>query len=208
MVRLVTRENRSAYPVLVQSMHSDRKRVFVDIMKWDVPHDAYSERDSFDDEFAEYLIVQDPQTGDHLASMRLLRTDRPHLLGDVFPHLCDEGVPTGPNIREVTRLCMSPRLRARERLTARNVLIRSMVEYALLTGIRAYTGVADMGWLAQILSAGWDCRPLGLPQMVGGSMVGGLIIHIEPNTLQLFVDSWRCDTPRLSVLELDTRLAA
>lgn len=208
MVQLINRENYNAYPILLKSMHADRKRVFVDIMKWDVPHDAYGEKDEFDDEFAEYLIVHDQNTGDHLASMRLLRTDRPHLLGNVFSHLCEDGVPTGPDVREVTRLCMSPRLRARDRLAARNMLIRSMVEYALLTGIRAFTGVADMGWLAQILSAGWDCRPLGLPQMIEGSLVGALIIHIEPNTLRLFVDSWRCTAPTLSVLEFDTRLAA
>jgi acyl-homoserine lactone synthase len=178
-------------------------------LKWNVPHDAYGERDGFDDDHAEYLIVEDPQTGHHLASLRLLRTDRPHLLGEVFADLCGDGVPCGPDIREVTRLCMSPRLRARDRLAARNMLIRSMVEYALLTGIRAFTGVADMAWLSQILSAGWDCRPLGPPKIIEGSMIGALIIHIQPNTIRLFVDSWRCDAPRLSVLEFDTpRLAA
>lgn len=208
MIRLINRKNRGDYPGLLRDMHADRKRVFVDLLGWDVPHDEYGERDNFDDEFAEYLVVQDQITGEHLASLRLLRTDRPHLLNDVFAYLCENGVPTGPDVREVTRLCISPRRRAGERLQARNQLIRSLVEYGLMTGIRAYTGVADMAWLTQILSAGWDCRSLGMPQDVGGSMVGALIIHIEPNTLNLFKASWRSEPAPMRLLEAGVPIAA
>jgi N-acyl-L-homoserine lactone synthetase len=189
-------------------MHADRKRVFVDLLGWDLPHDERGEYDRFDDDFAEYLIVQDRASGEHLASLRLLRTDRPHLLGEVFPHLCERGVPRGPRIREVTRLCLSPRRPAGARLQARNLLIRAMVEYALLTGIEAYTGVAEMAWLSQILSAGWDCRPLGPPRPVSGSLTAALIIHIEPATLSLFTPSWRCEAPPLRLAEFETPMAA
>lgn len=208
MVCLVNSFNYSQHKALLQSMHQDRKRIFVDILKWDVPHDGVGERDQFDDDYAEYLIVQDPETREHCASMRLLRTDRPHILGTLFADLCEGDLPRGPDIREVTRLCLSPRLRARERLQARNTLIRGMVEYAILTGIRAFTGVADMGWLSQILAAGWDCRPLGMPKTMDGTTLGGLIIHITPDTLNCFVDSWKCPSTALRVLELDTFNAA
>ena len=129
-------------------------------------------------------------------------------MSDSFAHLCERGVPRGHDIREVTRLCISPRRRAGERLESRNVLIRSMVEYGLLTGIRAFTGVADMSWLSQILSAGWDCRPLGFPQPVGGGLAGALIIHVEPNTLNLLAQSWRCQMPSLRLVEFGEPLAA
>jgi acyl-homoserine lactone synthase len=208
MVHLVNHCNRERYVALLQSMHQDRKRIFVDALKWDVPHDGHCERDQFDDDYAEYLIVQDPSTGEHCASMRLLRTDRPHILGTLFADLCEGEVPNASDIREVTRLCMSPRLRACDRLAARNTLIRGMVEYAILTGIRAFTGVADMAWLSQILSAGWDCRPLGIPKIIEGAMLGGLIIHIEPATLNSFVASWQCSSTSLRVLELDEFQAA
>lgn len=208
MVRLITCKNRQAYPMLVRQMHADRKRVFVDMLGWDVPHDAHGEHDQFDDEQAEYLIVQDQATGEHLASLRLLRTDRPHLLQDCFADLCAQGVPAGPDIREVTRLCISPRRRAGDRLQARNVLIRSLVEYGLMNGIKAYTGVCEMGWLSQILAAGWDCRPLGLPRDAGGSLVGALIINITPATLNSFIPSWRCEPAQMRMLELEASLAA
>lgn len=208
MAVLVNRANRAVFPALVSDMHADRKRVFVDMLGWDLAHDERGEYDRFDDDFAEYLIVQDLASGEHLASLRLLRTDRPHLLSEVFPHLCARGVPRGPRIREVTRLCISPRRQAAARLQARNLLIRSMVEYALMTGIEAYTGVAEMAWLTQILSAGWDCRPLGPPRLVSGSLTGALIIHIEPMILSLFTPSWRCEAPPLRLVEFQTPMAA
>jgi acyl-homoserine lactone synthase len=189
-------------------MHADRKRVFVDLLRWQVPHDEVGEFDQYDDEHAEYLIVQDRKTGAHAASLRLLRTDRPHLLGDAFADLCERGVPSGAHIREVTRLCISPRYKAPQRLEARNLLIRSLVEYGLLTGLRAYTGVADMRWLSQILSAGWDCRPLGMPKVVAGSLTGALIINIEPNTLNLFTPSWRCESAPMRLVEMPEAMAA
>lgn len=208
MVLLVNRSNRAVFPALVREMHADRKRVFVDMLGWDLAHDERGEYDRFDDDFAEYLIVQDLVSGEHLASLRLLRTDRAHLLGEVFPHLCARSVPRGPRIREVTRLCISPRRQAAARLQARNLLIRSMVEYALMTGVEAYTGVAEMAWLTQILSAGWDCRPLGPPTLVSGALTGALIIHIEPMTLSLFTPSWRCEAPPLRLVEFQTPMAA
>lgn len=166
-------------------MFHDRKRVFVDILKWDIPNDGVSERDQFDDDFAEYLIVCDPESNLHLGSVRLLRTDRPHILGDIFPQLCDVPVPKGPSIREITRLCLSPSLRAKERRKVRDRLATALVEYALLTDIHSYTGVAEMGWLTQILALGWRCSPLGIPKQIGTSLIGALQIHIGPGSINL-----------------------
>src|SRR5690606_28357064 len=117
----------------------DRKRVFVDLLRWDVPHDDVSERDQFDGPEAEYLIFADGD--DHIASLRLLRTDRPHLLGSVFPELVEGEVPRGPDIREISRFCISPRHRGPVRLQARRLLATALTEYALLSGLSAYTAV-------------------------------------------------------------------
>jgi N-acyl-L-homoserine lactone synthetase len=154
MVQLVTQENRRTHSALLDKMFEDRKTIFVDLLKWDVPHDGRFERDQFDDEHAEYLIVNDGESGEHFASLRMLRTDRPHILGSLFSDLCDQGVPAGPDIREISRMCLSPRHRGPERVTARNLLASAMTEYALLTGVRAYTGVADMGWMSRVYRPG------------------------------------------------------
>lgn len=185
MLNVVKIDNKSHFPDEIFSMFRDRKRVFVDILKWDIPYNDLIEQDQFDDDYTEYFIVSDPQTKEHLGSVRLLRTDRPHILGDIFPELCDVPVPRGPSIREITRLCLSPKLRAGGRREVRNRLATALVEYGLLTGITSYTGVAEMGWLTQILALGWHCSPLGLPRSMGKSQLGSLQIHIAPETINL-----------------------
>jgi acyl-homoserine lactone synthase len=208
MVQLVTSENRHFHRTIVDKMFEDRKTIFVDLLKWEIPHDGRFERDQFDDEHAEYLIVNDADRGEHFASLRMLRTDRPHILGSLFSQLCDEKVPTGPDIREISRMCLSPRHRGPERIAARNLLASAMTEYALLTGVRAYTGVADMGWMSRVLSAGWRCEPLGMPRQVGGAMVGAMMIHIDADTIRRLQVSGKYHSSVLRAEQFDRSIAA
>ena len=203
MVELVTDRNRIVHSRLLARMFQDRKAIFVDLLKWDLPHDGREERDQFDDRFAEYLIVTDPARREHYASLRLLRTERPHVLGSLFARLCDGRVPTGPHIREISRMCLSPRHRGPQRTAYHNLLASAMTEYALLTGIRAYTGVADMGWMSRVLSAGWRCEPLGMPRRVDGATIGAMMIHIEPDTIRRLQASGKYLSGVLNVEELE-----
>lgn len=166
----------------LEAMFAARKRVFVDLLKWNLPVlGGRYEVDRFDDEHAEYLIVADAG-GRHLGSARLLQTARPHILGDLFPELCAGEPPRGRRIREITRFCLDPAVGALARREARNVLVSALVEHALARGIETYTGVAELGWLQQILAFGWRCRPLGLPRTIDGQMLGALAIAIDPDT--------------------------
>jgi acyl-homoserine lactone synthase len=168
-------------PVL-RTMFEDRKSVFVDLLQWDLPVlDGRFELDEFDDGHATYVIIADAG-GDHLGSARLLPTTRPHILGDLFAQLCAEPPPVGEDVFEITRFCLSRRQPAAERRRARNRLVSALALHALETGIRTYTGVAEIGWLQQILAFGWDCRPLGVPVRLDCGMVGALAIEITPAT--------------------------
>ncbi|MGN6374728.1 MAG: acyl-homoserine-lactone synthase [Sphingomonas sp.] len=164
-------------------MFAARKQVFIDLLKWDLPvlADTY-EVDQFDDDQAEYLILLDDR-GRHRASARVLRTDRPHLLGDLFPQLCDGPVPTGPTIREITRFCLDRHQTASERRAARNQLVTALAQHALRTGITDYTGVAELSWLTQILRFGWQCLPLGRIERDGPRTLAALHIHIDDRTI-------------------------
>lgn len=208
MVCVINRQNALLYSSLLEAMHKDRKRVFIDTLRWNLPHEAERELDIFDDEHAEYLIVADEMTGDHLASLRLLRTDRPHLMSEVFPLLCEDGVPGGPNVREVTRFCLSPRLPARDRLRMRNVLVNGLIRYATVLEVSALIGVSQLGFLNQILAAGWQCVPLGLPQSVDACTVGAFQINVGPATLASLCPAWQAESALLRSLEFDKPLAA
>lgn len=167
---------------VLRAMFAARKAVFVDLLGWDVPVLAGRfEVDQFDDEHAAYLVVTDT-CGRHQASARLLPTTRPHILADLYASLCDGPVPRGPDIFEITRFCLDRRIDAAARRAARDRLILALVDHALASGIRRYTGVAEGGWLAQILDFGWRASMLGSPQEIGRHKLGAILIEIEPDT--------------------------
>lgn len=172
-----------------RSMFEERKRVFVDLLGWDIPVlAARYEIDQFDDDDAVYIVITD-ESGEHCGSARLLRTNRPHILDSIFPHLCDAPPPTGPAVREITRFCLARRLRARDRLATRNRLVSALVEHALQNGITTYTGVAEWAWFQQILAFGWICTPLGLPNADNARGLSAMRIEISSETPHLLRQS-------------------
>ncbi|MFL6736670.1 MAG: acyl-homoserine-lactone synthase [Sphingomonas sp.] len=180
-------ENRS-----LKTMFEDRKGVFVDLLKWDVPVvDGRFEIDEFDDEHATYVIIADDE-GDHLGSARLLPTTRRHILGSLFSELCSGAPPRGPGIFEITRFCLSRRQDSASRRRTRNRLVSALVSHALEHGVRTYTGVAEIGWLQQILAFGWTCRPLGPPVHLDCGLLGAIAIEIASETPRLLAlnDIW------------------
>lgn len=182
MLRVLLNDHAPSTEAALKAMFAARKSVFVDLLKWDVPViDGRYEVDQFDDAHATYLVLMDAN-GEHLGSARLLPTTRPHILGSLYPGLCADAPPTGAHILEITRFCLDRRLRAPERRRVRDTLVIALATHALETGISAYSAVAEIGWLQQILSFGWRCVPLGMPQPVGGKLLGALRIDIDPDT--------------------------
>ena len=175
-------DDSAASDAVMRAMFEARKRVFVDLLGWDLPvlADRF-EIDQYDDQHARYLILADTDQN-HLASARLLPTTRPHILGDLFPELCDAPAPTGPDTWEITRFCLDRSLRAPERRHWRDALVAALAHYALEHGITNYTGVAEQGWLDQILQFGWHAELLGNPRTIDRMTLGALRIEITPDT--------------------------
>lgn len=183
MLLKIDARNRIGERVAMRSMFEARKRVFVDLLKWDIPVlDGRYEVDQFDDGHAVYLILVD-DAHRHLASARLLPTVRPGILNSLYSHIAIEALPEGEDVLEVTRFCLSPDLTAHERRICRDGLVTGLARYALENGIRTYTGLAELKWLRQILAFGWECRPLGPPQRDGQAMLGALRIDIGEDTI-------------------------
>ncbi len=200
MVNLITSYNRSKFRAPLEAMHRDRKKIFVDGLKWDIPVvDGQYEIDQFDTDQAIYLVALARQTERHLGSVRLLPSTGPHLMSEIFPFLCEKGVPVGDDIWEITRLCSAPAKDIEPRLIRRR-LATAMCEFGLLYGINKYTCVTHIQYLSHLLAIGWECEPLGEPQEVNGEVIGAMSISITPATLQLFREKLGTRTP---VLQLD-----
>ena len=178
MIEVVTAANRAGQEGLMRSMFHDRKRVFVDRMKWDISVvKGDLEIDQFDHDEAVYLIAQDG-AGNHLGSCRLLPSTGPHILQDVFPQLCDGGeVPTGEGIWEMTRLVYSPDIKDMAVLNRVRMRLRmAMIEFALAAGISHYTAIIRMDFLPTAISAGWELEPLGFPLDIDGESTTAVMV--------------------------------
>lgn len=179
MLRTISSGNRTREHIALRSMFAARKRVFIDLLKWDLPVLAGRfEVDHFDDPHATYLVITD-LAGVHLASARLLPTTRPALLDGLYPFLVAGPVPSGPDIAEITRFCLSRDVAAQSRLAARDALLVALVDHALASGIRSYTGVAELAWFRKVERFGWECRALGTPCEHEGRQLVALRIDID-----------------------------
>lgn len=74
----------SANAQLLNSYYALRKRVFFDQLKWDVPVSGGIERDTYDDLGATYLIWCNAAKDTVYGGLRLMPTNGPTLLNDVF----------------------------------------------------------------------------------------------------------------------------
>lgn len=182
MIHIVQGMSDPAHAQALETMFLDRKRLFVDLLGWDVPIvDGRFEMDRFDGPGACYLVACDA-AGDHVGSMRLLPTTAPHILDTLFAELCEGAVPRGAGIFEITRLCLPVRLGAAERLRIRNLLISVMIDHALDAGITVLTGVVHADFRLAVLAMGWDCSALGPELLIGRQLLGAFRLEIGAST--------------------------
>jgi len=184
VIDLVLPEARIVFAASLMQMHQDRKRVFVDRLGWDLPaRGSWIEVDEFDNEYCVYLLARAPD-GSHRASLRLLPSNRPHMLGSVFRELCAAPPPVGEDVWEISRLVSRPEgSMGTSMLRAHRLLALALVEFALCNGIGRYSLVTESLRLPALLSVGWDVAPLGLPTMLGGEQLQALEIRIDADTL-------------------------
>ncbi|HMI20856.1 MAG TPA: acyl-homoserine-lactone synthase [Sphingomonas sp.] len=166
----------------LRGMFEARRRVFVDLLGWKVPViDGRYEVDQYDTHHCTYLVLTDA-AGHHLASARLLPTERPHILDSLYPHLCDGAAPKGPDIFEITRFCLERDLQTHDRRRARDTLVCALANHALERGIRAYSAIAERRWVEQIRGFGWRTKMLGPERREGSRLLAALSIAIDHDT--------------------------
>jgi acyl-homoserine lactone synthase len=162
MVFIVDAENRRWFEQDLLEMYQQRRRVFVEGLGWPLPLAGTLESDEYDAADVLYLLVKDDPGARLRASVRLLRTDRPHPLLDLFRGLCDAGVPQGADVWEISRFCTNPAITSRrERLGLLWEIICASLETALLFDIERLTFVANRALRPLALHCGWEAAALG-----------------------------------------------
>jgi acyl-homoserine lactone synthase len=185
MVYLINAENRWMFGADLAEMHRQRKAVFVDGAGWNVPVIEDKEVDGYDGDDTLYLIAKaDAAQGPLLASARLLPTERPHLMSDLFSEACAQPAPRGPSVWEVSRFCVSPSASRCTRLALLWEMTCAVIETALLFGVDRVTFVANRALLPLVMDCGWQAVTLGPTLPDGKDEITAVAAWITPQALQ------------------------
>lgn len=126
---------------LMRAMFRLRKRVFYDQLKWTVQISGDEERDGYDDLGASYLVWRSGDRSRLYGAVRLMPTDGPTLLHDVFWATHGRNADLiGSDIWEGTRMCLDEELLAQDfpKMDAGrgfSLMLLALCEAALALGI-------------------------------------------------------------------------
>lgn len=173
---------RAREHIALRSMFAARKRVFVDLLKWDLPVLAGSfEVDRRDGPGATYLIVTGAD-GAHRASARLLPEPAAALERLRGPRPASAAGARARCVAEVSHVCLSPDIGTIDRRRARDQLLHGLVDHALARQIDGFVGMAERRWLRPIENLGWTCRRLGAVRGDCGRDLVGVAVDIDGAT--------------------------
>ncbi len=187
MIEVFHYEDRVRFPQTLESMFRLRHEIFVERLGWKVPTFNGMEQDQFDRPGTIYLIRRNA-VGEVVACARMLPSDQPNVLKDVFPELVDGAVPCSPDIWEASRLAVEHR---KERLASlppgHNLcgeLFCGIQEFAISVGAINIVSVSDVRLERILKMGGWNPTRLGHPHFISGIDVCGEIFEVGPAAIE------------------------
>ncbi len=172
MIRIFNTKSSKHHPQEMDKMFRLRKRVFHDLLKWDVSVRGAWEIDDYDDANPLYVLSYDDETGRLRGSLRLLPTLGPNMLDDTFPILLGDN----PQIRsasvwESSRFCIDPEIsqnRASNQVTiAAAELMCGVGELGLTSSLSHIVTVTDVFLERMFRRMGCPGERIGDPQRIG-----------------------------------------
>lgn len=171
MIRIINGARRNQYPSDIDAMHRLRKRVFHDLLGWDVEVRNSWEIDDYDRANPLYVLSYD-ERGKLRGCLRLLPTLGPNMLDDTFPVLLGGR----PQIRsaaiwESSRFCIDPEIsqdRASNLVTlAAAELMCGVGELGLASGLTHIVTVTDVFLERMFKRMGCPGMRIGEPKRIG-----------------------------------------
>lgn len=149
MIKILNASNRHLHQEDMAQMFRLRKKVFHDMLRWDVQIEGDFEIDGYDQANPIYVLSHDPQTGQLRGALRLLPTLGPNMLDDTFPVLLGTNPPIrSAEIWESSRFCIEPEIsqdRASNQVTiAAAELMCGVGELGLASGLSHIVTVTDV----------------------------------------------------------------
>lgn len=187
MIRIINGANRNDFPQEIAAMHRLRKRVFHDLLKWDVIVEGDQEIDRYDDANPVYILSYSPD-GQLRGSLRLLPTLGPNMLDDTFPILLG-GRPEirSASIWESSRFCIEPEIsqdRASNQVTiAAAELMCGVGELGLALGLSDIVTVTDVFLERMFRRMGCPGERIAEPHKIGSVHAVAVAWAVTPDLL-------------------------
>ncbi len=184
MLDCVTWETSHKFGDALVAQHRLRHRVFVERHGWDVPSHNGMEYDQFDTPAAVYLVWRD-QTNEARGAARLIPTDRPYMMKELWPHLITkQPLPASPQVWEGTRLCVDRGVPGRVRRRIIAELLAGCLEFGLREGIDYYIILAPVSVLTRTYRmAGCSIEILGPEAEIEGDTVAAASCAVSSEIL-------------------------
>ena len=176
VLSIVTKFNRSGFPRRLEDMFRALSN------SNGFPAGAHG--DAFDTAETAYLIATDVSSGKHLGSVRLLPTEQQHMLEGPMRVLCDGDLPRGHGVWEFSRFSIPAGQEGDDSTNLRRVLIAGLAEFCVTAGITRAVGIAESRDIEFLLSAGWSCRPLGLPRVIDEREYAAVDVQFTSDTVE------------------------
>lgn len=166
-----------------------RKRTFIDLKGWSLPHVDGMEFDQYDTPQSHSIVIH--EFGKVLGGVRLLPTTarcgcysymlrdaQLGLLKDIPDHLLYEKAPVSAHIWEATRLFITQEATTARRLAIQTKLMTEMANAARELGASHVIGIVPavfQRWLGRL---GIGALPLGPKQNITGDMTQAAVLHV------------------------------
>jgi acyl homoserine lactone synthase len=164
-----------------------RHKVFVERLGWPLETNNGEEADQYDRPDTVYVVAQDINQ-QILGCARLLPTDKPYLLGEIFPQLIPAGVPL-PNSSEIWELSrfaavdLANQNSVNEGQFSSSVainLLQAAINCAKARGAKRLITVSPVGVERLLRKAGFYAHRAGPPMIVDGYPIFACWIELAP----------------------------
>lgn len=188
MIRIYNYNNLKNHPVEISEIFKLRKKVFHDLLKWDVKLEGDWEIDEYDKANPVYVASYDDTTKKLRGALRLLPTLGLNMLNDTFPQLIGAKKEIrSASVWESSRFCIDPEIsqnRAVNQVTiAAAELMCGVGELSIESQISDIVTVTDVFLERMFRRMGCPGNRLGAPQKIGSVKAVALAWEIDENLL-------------------------
>ncbi|HBF32729.1 acyl-homoserine-lactone synthase [Rhizobium sp.] len=188
MIKILNGKHKQTQQATLADMFRLRKKVFHDLLKWDVIVQGDFEMDHYDDANPIYVMSYDDNTGRLRGALRLLPTLGPNMLDDTFPILLNNQ----PEIRsaaiwESSRFCIDPEIsldRSSNQVSvAAAELMCGVGELGLASGLTHIVTVTDVFLERMFRRMGCPGERVGEPHKIGSVHAVAISWEVDQNLL-------------------------